>query len=158
MAAPALLGGCGETDGAPPGQEVAQVRLTHSQYQDEIQTILRSEDSRLASSLFFDTVANGYDTEECSAKVRRFHDRLGSIIRQVEDLEPPSDAHDAQRDFLAEAKESVRLVGVAADDVGKSRLTCGQPLNKRIYGMPSTRRAEDALATLEERGYVIFGD
>lgn len=108
--------------------------------------------------LFRNTVATEYDREPCSERVRAFHEHLRSIIRRVEDLRPPPDAEDGQREFLDAAQESVRLVGVAADDVGKGELRCGRPLNSRIYGMPSTKRAEPALSKLEKRGYVIFGN
>lgn len=153
-----LLGACGEANDDRRGQQPVQAALTHEQYQQEIQRILGSDDSRMASRLYFDTVATAYATDECSAKVRQFHDHLRSIIRQVEGLEPPPDVDDVQREFLGEAQESVRLVGVAADDVSTGELRCGRPLNERIFGMPSTTRAEAALAKLEDRGYFIFGD
>ena len=137
---------------------MVEATLTHEQYQQEIQRILNGDDSRMASRLFFETVATSSPTAECSAKVHRFHGYLRSIIRQVEGLEPPPDADDAQREFLAEAQESLRLVGVAADDAGQGRLRCGPPLNARIYGMASTTRAEAALTKLEQRGYIVFGD
>jgi hypothetical protein len=132
--------------------------LTHEQYQQAVNKIVSSDDTREANRLFYDAVATAYETKQCSEKVRGLHEHLRSIMVQVEELRPPADAADAQREFLESAQESVRLVGVASDDVAKERLRCGRPLNARIYVMPSTARAEEALAVLKNRGYVVFGD
>lgn len=153
----ALLGACSGANNDHLRQQSQQAALTHEQYQQAILEILSSDDTRAATRLFSDTVATEYDREQCSERVRAFHEHLRSIIRRVEELRPPPDADDGQREFLDAAQESVRLVGVAADDVGKGELKCGMPLNSRIYGMPSTERAQAALSKLEKRGYVIFG-
>jgi hypothetical protein len=49
-------------------------------------------------------------------------------------------------------------VGAAADDVAAGELTCGQPLNQRIYGLPSTVQAQQAIDELERSGYRVFGE
>jgi len=158
-----LLGGCGRND-APTGQESPAPQpsqgpvLTHEQYQQAIIAILNSDDMRSASRLFTDTVATEHGLAQCTEKVRSFHGHLRSIVSEVEQLRPPADAVEGQRDFLAGAAESVRLVGVAADDVDTGTLTCGRELNKRIYGLASTERAEAALSKLEKSGYFFGGE
>lgn len=119
---------------------------------------MSSDDTRTATQLFTGAVAESLDTRACEEKVRGLHERLGAILGAVEDLRPPDDAEAAQADFLAAANESLRLVGEAAEDVGDGDLACGQPLNRRIYGLPSTMRAEKAISRLEQLGYRIFGD
>ncbi len=47
-------------------------------------------------------------------------------------------------------------MGEAADEVADGELRCGQPLNDRIYGLPSTERAVRVIQRLHERGYVRF--
>ena len=116
------------------------------------------DDTRTATRLFTEAVAEPLDTAACEEKVRGLHEHLGEIVRAVEALRPPEDAQAAQDDFLAASKESVRLVGEAADDVGDGDLPCGQPLNRRIYGLPSTMQAEKAISELEQLGYRVFGD
>jgi hypothetical protein len=152
----ALLGACG-SEPATPQQETGPA-LTHEQYQQAILGILESEDMRTASRLFTDTVATEYGREQCSQKVRAFHASIQSIVQRVDDLQPPADAVDGQREFLDGAQESVRLVGVAADDVAKGDLRCGMQLNRRIYGLPSTARAEAGITKLEKSGYFVRGE
>jgi hypothetical protein len=153
----ALLGGCGDKD-ARPEQQSQETTLTHEQYQQAIIKIVNGDDMRSANRLYFDTVATEYGSAQCTEKVRAFYNSIDSIVRQVEALHPPQDAIEGQREFLDAAEESVRLVGVAADDVGKGALKCGRPLNSRIYGMPSTARAESAISRLEQSGYFIGGE
>jgi hypothetical protein len=154
----AILAACGgEADGRAEPQDQSPT-LTHAQYQQAIMRILRSDDTRDASRLFTEAVATEDASKACEERVRGLHDSLRSILGQVEALRPPPDAADAQRDFLTAAQESVGLVGAAADDVAEGDLTCGQRLNRRIYGLPSTQRAETALARLKERGYFVFGE
>jgi hypothetical protein len=131
--------------------------LTHEQYQQAIWDIRSSEAVANAGRLDSDVVTTAYGADECSDKVRLFQGEMVSVLQQVQDLEPPAEASDAQREFLEAAQESVRLVGVAADDAGMGRLSCGPALNGRIYGMPSTARADAALAKLEVRGYGVLG-
>lgn len=148
------------TDGVivPTGPTSSPKALTHDEYQRAILKILESEDTRAAGRLFTDTVANDYSSGECAKRVQALHDHLQAIVDAAAALNAPADAAESQRTFVREANESVRLVGVAAVDVGKGDLPCGMPLNRRIYGMPSTKRAQAALAILEKRGYFIFGN
>jgi hypothetical protein len=43
----------------------------------------------------------------------------------------------------------------AADDADAGTLHCGMAMNRRIYGLASTQRAEDALQELREKGYPL---
>ena len=86
---------------------------------------------------------------------RRFHRSIGEIVDEVAALSPPRDAEGIQRRFVSAARVSVGVVGRAARDVEAGRLRCGRPMNRRIYGLPSTRRAEQALSELADKGYAI---
>jgi hypothetical protein len=61
-----------------------------------------------------------------------------------------------QTRFLAAARASVDEVGEAAADIQRGLLSCGQPLNQRIYGLPSTDRAELVLGEYRKRGYFPY--
>jgi hypothetical protein len=145
----ALLAGCagGNDEG-----------LTRDEYQKRILDVVGGENARQATRLYTDSVAEEYGREECAARVRELHKHLESILEEVAEIRPPSDAEAAQRDFLTAARESVARVGKVVDEVASGQLRCGQDLNGRLYGMRSTRRAEQAIARLEEQGYYVFGD
>lgn len=132
--------------------------LSHDEYQRAILKIVSGEDSREAGRLFYDVVGKDYDARTCAAHVTGLQQHLEAILDQVEQLAAPADAAAAQHAFLPPARESARLVGVAASDAAAGRLRCGPDMNHRIYGMPSTRRAEAAIADLERAGYLVFGD
>lgn len=152
-----MLGACGSNSQSASDEPTGRPALTHAQYQAALTEVVTSKDTRAASQLFLESVASDYQGEPCSEKVHALEKSLAAMVQQVVDLEPPPDAEDQHRDFLAAAKESVRLVGVAADDVADGNLSCGSALNKRIYGLPSTTRAEKAIEVLESRGYFILG-
>ena len=152
-----LVAACGRGSSGPELGS-ASPPLTHQQYQQAIQDIVTSDDARIAGTLYSAAVATTLEKGPCEKTVRGLHEHLSSIVGAVEALTAPADARAAQSDFLAAAQESVRLVAKAADDVGDGDLTCGQPLNQRIYALPSTMRAEKAIAELEGLGYRVFGD
>jgi hypothetical protein len=133
-------------------------RLTRDDYQERILEIVGGEDAREATRLYTDSVAQTYGREQCAARVRKLHEHLEAIVEKVAEIRPPSDAEAAQRNFLAAARESVGQVGNVVDGVASGQFQCGEDLNGRLYGMPSTRRAEQAIARLEEQGYHVFGD
>ena len=153
----ALVAACGAGGGDPSAKPDQGAALTHEQYQQAIQQIVGGADAREATRLFTDAVATEYKGKECSTRVVALQSHLRSVVERAAGLDAPPDAADAQGAFVAAAQESVRLVGVAAADVASGKLTCGAVLNRRIYGMPSTRRAEAALTRLEKSGYVILG-
>ena len=140
-----LLAGCGGGG-----------RLTKQEYRQEVlrpQQTLGVE----AGRLFFQLVGRPLPRATCAAKARRFHAALEQIVAQVERLKAPQEIAALQARFVREARVSVALVGRAAADVAAGRLACGQPLNRRIYGLPSTERAEAVLEELQRRGYVFGG-
>jgi hypothetical protein len=149
-----LLTACGDEDPAGSGQPVA---LTHDQYERAIWDIRGGENASRASRLYTDVVGDR-GKEDCSVKTHALHDSLDAMLRQVEGLHPPAEAENAQHDFLEAAAESVRLVGVAADDVDSDKLSCGWGMNRRIYGLPSTKRAEKAIDELTKLGYTVLGN
>lgn len=142
---------------APSKEANPQSVLTHAQYQDALHKVVTSADTRAATQFFSKAVASDDAGMPCSERVHGLEESLTSMLQQVMHLNPPPDAEAQQRAFLDAANESVRLVGVAADDVDEGRLRCGVELNKRIYGLPSTARAERAIQALEDRGYMILG-
>jgi len=89
-------------------------------------------------------------------KTARFHGVLKEIVGRVEALRPPLEVGGLQTRFLAAARSSVDEVGEAATDVQRGLLSCGQPLNQRIYGLPSTHRAELVLSEYRDRGYFPY--
>lgn len=139
-----LVVGCGGDD-----------RLSKTEYEAAVLAIVRDLQPE-ADRLFFHLVANPYRRAECAAKSARFHEVLEQIVQRVEGLSPPEDVADLQRRFLGAARESVAEVGRAANDVRRGRLSCGQPLNHRIYGLPSTDRAQEVLAEYHRQGYFPF--
>jgi hypothetical protein len=130
-------------------------RLSKTEYEAAVLGIVRDSETE-ATHLFFDIVANDYPRKECGTKTSRFHGVLKEIVDRVEALRPPSEVADLQMRFLAAARISVDEVGEAAADVRRGRLSCGRPLNLRIYGLPSTDRAEAVLSEYRERGYFPY--
>src|SRR5918911_1215610 len=117
-------------------------RLTEDEYQQRIRMIVEGDDARVAGTLFFDAVATPYGRDECARRMRALYARVRAILDDVDELEPPRQAEDAHDDFVDAASESVDRVGEVADAVEAGDLRCGRALNARLYGMPSTARAE----------------
>ena len=114
----------------PPSPATTGPALTHDQYQAAILRIVSGADAREASRLFTDVVANDYASAECATRVGALRDHLRAIVDEAAGLNAPADAVGSQREFVSAASESVRLVGVAAADVGSGDLKCGAPLNR----------------------------
>jgi hypothetical protein len=109
-----------------------------------------------ASRVFVKLVVDpGLPQPACAAKAREFHDELERIVDDVAALRPPNDVQALQDRFVSAAGESVATVGRAADEVAAGKLRCGTPMNRRIYGLASTRRAEQVLQDLARKGYVF---
>jgi hypothetical protein len=139
--------GCGATQSA---------RLSSSDYLEHLRAIEAGPAARTASRLFFRIVVDpGAPKAQCAAMTRRFHRNIAEIVDEVAALNPPRDVEALQRRFVSAARESVGVVGRASRDVEVGRLRCGRPMNRRIYGLPSTRRAEQVLTELAHKGYVI---
>lgn len=94
--------------------------------------------------------------EQCKQDATRFHETLEEIVDRIEALRPPAEVEELHRAFLVHAHESVAEVGRAVEDVRGGSLACGLDLNRRIYGLPSTQRAEDVVSELHELGYLQF--
>lgn len=143
------LAACAGGDEAP---------MTKAEYEREAYSIvegLGGEASRLYSAI----VIGFGSRDECKDDTTRFHEVLGEIVARVEHLRPPEEVEELHRAFLIHARESVAEVGRAAEDVRRGEIACGFDLNRRIYGLPSTERAEEVLSEYQELGYFpyLFG-
>ena len=63
-----------------------------------------------------------------------------------------------QDEFVAAANESLDRLREVDDEVEAGAVSCGQQVNNKIYGLPSSDRAERAIGRLEARGYHVFGE
>lgn len=143
--------GCG--DGGDAAQEVS---LSSDEYQAEIHRI--TADTKAATTLFFDVVADQRPDEECAELVSQLHDEIDRLIDQAADLRPPPDVAAVHEEFVTPAQESVRRVGEIQDQVESGEVSCGRELNGVLYGMPSTEEAERAISKIEDQGYIVFGE
>jgi len=141
-----LLAACGGEDQEP---------LSKAEYEREALALAEGKGSE-AAGLFFEIVTGLIPPDECKVKATRFHETLEEIVAEIERLRPPQEVADLQRDFLVTARESVADVGRAVEDVQEGDLSCGFDLNKRIYGLPSTDRAEAIVSEYHELGYLHF--
>jgi hypothetical protein len=87
-----------------------------------------------------------------------FTGEVGRLLERVAALDPPPAVAGIQREFLDAAWRSWRRLQTTGGAVAAGRVRCGRDLNDRIYGMPSTERAERAIGRLERRGYRVFGE
>ena len=130
-------------------------RLSKAEYEAQVLSIVHDLNPP-ASRLFSDIVTYRYPRATCASKTSRFHAVLAEIVERVDALRPPKEVAELQRRFLVAAERSVREVGAAAADAQRGRLSCGEPLNGRIYGLPSTDRAAAILVEYQRRGYFPF--
>jgi hypothetical protein len=131
-------------------------RLTKQEYLQRINVIASGDDARKATRLFDDVVIDPpLPRASCAARTRDFQRVLDTIVDSVEALAAPTAVAPLQRKFVAAARESIETVGHAADDVAAGKLRCGSAMNRRIYGLASTRRAEAVLREYAQRGYVF---
>jgi hypothetical protein len=139
-------------------------RLSPEEYAAEVRAIEEGVEARDASRLFFALVAGTIcdratcrqmSDDECSSMGRQFGSDLHAVVSQVDALEPPPDAEPIQARFLVAARESVATVDDAVDDLEAGTLECGRDLNRRIYGLESTARAEQAIEELAAKGYAF---
>jgi len=131
-----VVGGCGSSESP---------RLSHDEYLQRIREITSDQAARTASRLFIKLVVEpGLPASTCGSTARLFHSNVDE-----------NDVADLQRRFISAARESSDLVGRAAADATAGRLRCGRPMNRRIYGLPSTDRIDRMLIELREKGYII---
>jgi hypothetical protein len=131
-------------------------RLTRRGYQRAIWRIV--SDMAKPTRLYDALVVRGRPVAECSRLMWDFTGQVGGLLDRVARLDPPSAVAGIQREFLNAAWRSWRRLEEIGGDVAAGRVRCGRDLNDRIYGMPSTKRAERAIARLERRGYYVFGE
>ena len=131
-------------------------RLAPRGYQRAIWRVL--SDTTEPTRLFTALVVRRRPVAECSRLMRNFTGRVGQLLGRVAGLDPPPAVAGIQREFLVAAWSSWRRLEKIGGDVTTGRVRCGDDLNNRIYGMPSTERAERAIARLERRGYRVFGE
>ena len=103
--------------------------------------------------LYFNLVADRLPQDECIRKARVFDSELGRALDKVAALKPPSEVAELQDLFLAAANRSATQVGEAVEEVERGGLSCGRPLNDRIYGLRSTEQAQRVLEEFDRRGY-----
>jgi hypothetical protein len=129
-------------------------RLSKAEYERRVMEIARGPGER--ASLLFTAVVVEHPRPlqpgPCAAQVREFHETLEEIVSEVERLRPPAEVGRLQDEFLVAANESVSAVG----DVADGELECGQPLNRRIYGLASTALADRVIQQFHARGYLRF--
>jgi hypothetical protein len=142
-----VVGGCGSSESP---------RLSHDEYLQRIREITSDQAAGTASRLFIKLVVEpGLPASTCGSTARLFHSNVDEVISEVAALSPPNDVANLQRRFISAARESSDLVGRAAADATAGRLRCGPPMNRRIYGLPSTDRIDRMLIELREKGYII---
>jgi hypothetical protein len=131
-------------------------RLMPREYQRAITRIV--SDTSEPTRLFTELVVRQRPVAACSRLMWDFTGQVSRLLRRVAFLDPPPAVAGIQREFLRAARISSWRLQRIAGDVAAGRVRCGRDLNDRIYGMPSTERAERAIARLERRGYRVFGE
>jgi hypothetical protein len=131
-------------------------RLGHDEYLQRMREIEAGADARSADRLFFELVTEPRLSEKsCLARVREFDGNLHNIVDEVASLRPPRPIQSLQDRFVSAARESVTEIDDTVKDVQAGTLTCGMRMNRQIYGLPSTLRAQQVLEEFGKRGYRI---
>ena len=130
-------------------------RLSRDEYLQHLREIESGADARSASQLFFNIVTPGLSRKGCLAHAREFDRNLHNIVDDVASLSPPRAVQSLQDKFVSAARETIGEVDDAVEDVESGTLGCGMAMNRRIYGLPSTQRAQEVLAELRKRGYQL---
>ena len=140
-----VASGCGGSDES----------LSREDYQASIADLV--QDSAEPTELHTELVLMPRSPEECTSMLAAFEEQVGDLVERVAELRPPAPVQDAHDDFVAAARRSVGRIHAVRDDVAAGKVSCGDELNRLLSGMPSARKAERAIARLERRGYVVFG-
>jgi outer membrane murein-binding lipoprotein Lpp len=132
-------------------------RLDKREYIRQLRAIEDSGSARRAWRLYGEVVLTqpALPQAACRARTNELHRTLGTIVARIEQLRPPAEVEQLQRQLIAAARESMRALGKAADDVAAGRIQCGRPLNRRISGLRSSHRAAAVLRAYAKRGYTI---
>lgn len=156
----AALGGCGSSSSQASKAE----RLSESEYAGkllEIENSFYGPASKLYTDIvLFDPASSTPNLagSVCAESTHEFAGMLHDVVDSVTTLTPPADVEGLQKRFLDEARVSVAVVDQAVRDVETGQLSCGRDMNARIYGLPSTDRAEAVLEELSAKGYLPSGD
>jgi hypothetical protein len=143
-------------DGGTIPPRAVHGRLSRGAYQRRIDAIVL--DTARANDLYTDLVAERRSVRRCARLMWNFTGEVGRLLERVAALDPPLVAARIQRGFLAAARRSWHRLEQVARRVAQGRVRCGADLNERVYGLPSTKRAERAIARLERRGCRVFGE
>ncbi len=132
--------------------------LSHHQYSLALQRLDVSPAAKQAERLFFKLAAGQVTPAQCTAGARQFSDDVARVIDQAGRLSPPADVAQLQDQFVDAATTSSDAIAQAAADVESGDLKCGQPWNRRVYGLQSTNQAVAALAGMAARGILFDGN
>ena len=131
-------------------------RLTKSEYLKKIEALASGPRARDANIQFTKVVVEpGLPRDDCATRMHRFEEDVDSLVSSVAALRPPAQVASLHEQFVRAARESVESVRDATVDAEAGTLHCGPPMNKRIYGLASTARAEAAIQGLADMGYVF---
>ncbi len=144
--------GCGDDSSGDGSEE----RLSKADYQAKILTVL--EDASGPTALYTDLVVGPRPLQQCATGVATLKDQIGGLVDRIAALRPPANARTAHDDFVGAARTSVDRISTVREKVADGEVSCGHELNRELYGMPSTKEAERAIASLERRGYFVFGE
>jgi hypothetical protein len=125
-------------------------QLSKAEYTKRMQAIERRDEP--STGAFWDVSGHNLPREMCVRETRDLQRAVQKIVDDARALKPPAELARFHNDFLANAQQSVDAVGAAADKVQRGELRCGREMNRTIYGMPSTDRAEKALQDLADHG------
>lgn len=145
LASAAIMAGCGGSDGSSD-----KIPLSQDDYQSAM--LAANEEAHEATQLWGQMVIQERPPSECERLILRFHSAVNSGVEMAAAVQPPSEIADIHARFVAAAKASVAEVARVADRVESGEVRCGRDLNEALYGMPSTKEAEDALAEIEQAG------
>jgi hypothetical protein len=125
-------------------------RLSKAEYTTRMQAIERNDEP--ATGVFADVAGHDLPRALCVRETRQLERAVQKVVDDARALKPPAELERYHDDFLVNAQQSVDAVGAAADKVQRGELHCGDEMNRTIYGMPSTDRAEKALQDLATHG------
>jgi hypothetical protein len=132
-------------------------RLDKDAYIRQMRAIEDSSAGRRAWRLYDNVVLTQPQLPQarCRARTNELHRTLETVVERNEQLRPPAEVEQLQQQFVAAARESIRVLGKAAGDVAAGRLHCGRPLSHRISGLRSNDHAEAVLRAYARRDYTI---
>jgi hypothetical protein len=135
------LAGCGN----------AAHSLSKPEYAKRMQQI-ENRDQAAPIRAYNQAVSPSVSAAACAADVRDLQRSLQLVVDHVRSLKPPPALASIHDDFVSNAQQSVDAVGAAAKRAASGDLHCGEEMNRTLYGMPSTDRAETALHRLADNG------